>query len=219
MSPFVRTPLLLLAVLVSSACSFGADAKAIPPPAIDSTGKSGGTQTAVLAGGCFWCTEVVFEQLAGVKDVVSGYAGGAKEQANYKVVSAGKTEHAEAIRIAYDPAKITYGQLLHVFFSAAHDPTQLNRQGPDWGKQYRSEIFYTSPEQKRIAEAYIQQLNSAGVFGQPVVTKLSELKGFYSAEDYHQDFVRNNPAHPYVVVNAVPKVKKLKTLFPELTRR
>ena len=192
----------------------------LPDPATDiSPATAKGTQTAVLAGGCFWCTEAVFESLIGVEKVVAGFAGGDAATAHYEVVSAGKTNHAESVQITFDPAKISYGTLLKVFFSVAHDPTQLNRQGPDYGHQYRSAIFYKNAEQKRVAEAYIKQLGEAGVFHKPIVTEVTELKGFYPAEEYHQHFVTRHPDHPYVVVNALPKLEKLKKQFPELVRK
>jgi peptide-methionine (S)-S-oxide reductase len=193
--------------------------KALPDPATDVEKGAGGKKTAVFAGGCFWCTEVVFEQLAGVDKVVSGYAGGTAETAHYKVVSAGKTDHAEVIEITYDPAKISYGQLLKVFFGAAHDPTQLNRQGPDWGRQYRSAIFYLDADQKRVSEAYIKQLEAAKIFGKPIVTEVVTLQKFYPAEGYHQDFVKRNPQHPYVVQNALPKVEKVRRDFSNLIKQ
>jgi peptide-methionine (S)-S-oxide reductase len=207
-----------LAVLLTFTAQ-GAD-KSLPDPAtgLEKTATSS-KKTAVFAGGCFWCTEVVFEELAGVDKVVSGYAGGTAQTAKYDVVSAGKTDHAEVIEITYDPSKISYGHLLKVFFAAAHDPTQLNRQGPDWGRQYRSAIFYVDPEQKRIAEAYIKQLQAAKVFGQPIVTEVVALEKFYSAEGYHQDFVKRNPTHRYVVVNAIPKVEKVRREFPDLLKK
>jgi peptide-methionine (S)-S-oxide reductase len=201
--------------LIVAASLFAADG--LPDPVLDAKNEKG-TQTAVFAGGCFWCTEVVFEQLKGVKDVLSGYAGGTKQTADYKLVSSGATQHAESIQVKYDPSKISYGQLLKVFFGAAHDPTQLNRQGPDHGAQYRSAIFYTNDEQKRVAEAYIQQLTAAKVFDKPIVTKVGPLPAFYPAEEYHQDFVQRNPSHGYVVVNALPKIKKVKQYFPELVK-
>jgi peptide-methionine (S)-S-oxide reductase len=192
----------------------------LPDPALDVNAASvKGSQTAVLAGGCFWCTEAVFEQLAGVHKVVAGFAGGDAASAHYEVVSAGKTNHTESIQITFDPAKISYGQLLKVFFSVAHDPTQLNRQGPDYGRQYRSAIFYKDAEQKRVAEAYLKQLEEAHVFHKPIVTEVVELKAFYPAEEYHQQFVRRHPDHPYVVVNALPKLDKLKKQFPELLKK
>ena len=191
-----------------------------PDPAIDAErGPAKSKQTAVLAGGCFWCTEVVFERVIGVDKVVSGYSGGDAASAQYKKVSEGRTEHAEVIQITYDPSRISYGQLLKIFFSVAHDPTQLNRQGPDYGKQYRSAIFYSNDEQKRIAEAYIQQLNQAHAVSGPIVTQVVALKAFYPAEAYHQDFVSNNPVHPYVMANALPKLDKLKKLYPTWVRK
>ncbi len=199
--------------LVRSATAAGP----FPDPAID-VQPSKEKQSAVFAGGCFWCTEAVFELIKGVDKVVSGYAGGDRKSAHYEIVSSGKTDHAESIQITFDPAQISYGQLLKIFFSVAHDPTQLNRQGPDRGRQYRSAIFYVSPEQKRVAEAYIQQLEQAHVFGKPIVTQVTELKGFYPAEAYHQDFVKRNPSHPYVVANAVPKIQKTKKEFSGLLK-
>lgn len=191
---------------------------AFPNPAID-VPATAGKKTAVFAGGCFWCTEAVFEQLDGVEKVISGYAGGDAATAKYEIVGSGRTKHAEAIEITYDPAKITYGKLLKVFFAAAHDPTQLNRQGPDWGPQYRSAVFYATPEEKKAVEAYIQQLTEAKVFSKPIVTEVAPLTKFYPAEDYHQDFVKRNPYHPYVVANSVPKVAKTKKEFPELVKK
>jgi len=166
-------------------------------------------RVAVFAGGCFWCTEAVFEQLPGVSDVVSGYAGGTRETANYKAVSSGTTDHAEAIRITYDPRKVTYGQLLYLFF-LTHDPTTKDRQGPDIGRQYRSAIFFANEEEKRVAAAYIRQLDEAKAFSRPIVTTLEPLTDFFPAEDYHQDFARTNPGHPYIQRWALPKVEKAK---------
>ncbi|MEJ7608557.1 MAG: peptide-methionine (S)-S-oxide reductase MsrA [Bryobacteraceae bacterium] len=185
----------------------------LPDPAIDLP-ASAGSQTAVFAGGCFWCTEAVFEQLHGVTKVISGYAGGSAESAHYSLVSGGGTNHAESIEITYDPSKISYGRLLQAFFSVAHDPTQLNRQGPDRGYQYRSVIYYTSEEQRRTAEAYVQQLRQAKSFSEPIVTKIEQLPVFYPGEENHQDYVKKNPYDPYVIVNAAPKLKKLKETFP-----
>ena len=191
-----------------------------PDPASDlPRAAAKGKETAVFAGGCFWCTEAVFEQLAGVQKVVSGYSGGDKAGAHYETVSAGRTEHAESIEITYDPSRITFGQLLKVFFSVAHDPTQLNRQGPDYGRQYRSAVFYANADQKRVVEAYIEQIDKAHVFGARIVTQVRALQAFYPAEDYHQDFVKNNPMHGYVVQNALPKLQKLKKLYPELLKK
>jgi len=190
----------------------------LPEPTVDIPAATG-AQTAVFAGGCFWCTEAVFEKLIGIEKVVSGFAGGDAATAHYEMVSSGRTNHAESIQITFDPAKITYGQLLRVFFGVAHDPTQLNRQGPDFGKQYRSAIFYKDAEQKRVAEAYIQQLEEAKVFHKPIVTEVTQLKGFYPAEEYHQHYVQRHPNNPYVVVNSLPKLEKLKKQFPELLKK
>jgi peptide-methionine (S)-S-oxide reductase len=175
-------------------------------------------QTAVLAGGCFWGVEAVFEQLNGVLDVVSGYAGGSHLTAHYSVVGSGVTGHAESVQITYDPVKISYGQLLKVFFAVAHDPTELNRQGPDEGTQYRSSIFFANDEQKAVAEAYVRQLNEGHVFKRPVVTTVVPLKGFYPAEDYHQNFLARNPDYPYIVANDLPKLRALNAEFPELLK-
>ena len=187
-----------------------------PDPAVDSDRSAKGKQTAVFAGGCFWCTEAVFERLAGVDKVVSGFSGGDAASAHYEIVSAGKTNHAESIEITYDPAKITYGTLLKVFFSVAHDPTQLNRQGPDYGRQYRTAIFYKDAEQKKIAEAYIKQLDEAQLFKKPIVTEVVALTRFYPAEAYHQDYATRHPDQPYIVFNDAPKVVHLRQQFPEL---
>jgi len=191
-----------------------------PDPAVDIPAASvKGKQTAVLAGGCFWCTEVVFEHIAGVTDVVSGYSGGDAATANYQAVSEGRTRHAEAVKVTYDPAKISYGQLLKFFFNIAHDPTQLNRQGPDHGPQYRSAIFVANAAQRRVAEAYIAQLNKAGVFPSPIVTEVNDLKGFYEAEEHHQNFCRRNPKNRYVQINADPKVEKIKKQYPGMVKK
>ncbi|MCB1021743.1 MAG: peptide-methionine (S)-S-oxide reductase MsrA [Acidobacteria bacterium] len=193
-------------------------AATFPDPALDEK-PTPGKKTAVLAGGCFWCTEAVFEIMDGVDDVISGYSGGTKEDAKYDIVSTGRTGHAEAILITYDPAVVTYGQLLKIFFSVAHDPTQLNRQGYDVGTQYRSAIFYADDEQKRIAEAYIKQLDDAGVLSKPIVTQVAPLDKFYTAEGYHQDYARGNRANPYIVNVSDPKVAKLKKLYPGCVRK
>ena len=190
----------------------------VPPPAQDVQRVAGTEQTAVFAGGCFWGVEAVFERVAGVKDVVSGFAGGTRATAQYERVSAGTTGHAEAVRIVYDPSAISFGQLLTIFFAVAHDPTELNRQGPDEGPQYRSSVFYDGAEQKAIVEAYITQLNAARVFARPIVTTVEKFEGFYPAEPYHQDFVRRLPHHPYVVVNDLPKIRHLEATFPELLK-
>ena len=190
------------------------DAVVIPAPAVD-VEASTATQTAVIAGGCFWGVQGVFQHTAGVLNAVSGYAGGDKSTANYNAVSGGDTGHAEAVEIRYDPKQISYGKILQIFFSVAHDPTQLDRQGPDSGTQYRSEIFTTSDEQKKIAEAYIAQLNAAKVYPKPIVTKMSPLKAFYTAEAYHQDYLTLHPNQPYIAINDLPKVENLKKLFAQ----
>jgi peptide-methionine (S)-S-oxide reductase len=190
-----------------------------PDPAIDAKSVPATKQTAVLAGGCFWCTEAVFVQIEGVEKVVSGYSGGDRATANYEAVCGGRTGHAEAIQITYDPGKISYGQLLKIFFSVAHDPTQLNRQGHDHGTQYRSAIFYSDAEQKQIAEAYIKQLDQAKVFGSPIVTVVGPLEAFYPAEEYHQNYCSRNPHNPYVASVAEPKVEKTKEQYPELLKK
>jgi peptide-methionine (S)-S-oxide reductase len=195
------------------------DPEEFPDPAVDIPASSGGEQVAVLAGGCFWCTEAVFEQLDGVLGVRSGYAGGTAETADYQTVCSGTTNHAEAIEVRFDPSRISYGQILKLFFSVAHDPTQLNRQGADMGRQYRSAIFYADDQQKRVAEAYIKQLNPAGVFGGPIVTTLEPLETFYEAEPYHQRYAARNPSQPYIAVVAAPKVKKLREHFPNRLKR
>jgi len=191
----------------------------IPAPATDAqlASPNAGPQQAVFAGGCFWCTEGVFEQIEGVSEVVSGYAGGKADNADYRKVASGRTDHAECIRITYDPSKVTYGKLLHVFF-ATHDPTQLNRQGPDVGRQYRSTVFYADDEQKQLAEQYMRQLEDANAFSDPIVTTLEPLEGFYEAEDYHQDFVDKNPGQPYVQMYALPKIEKVRKQFPGAVR-
>jgi len=189
-----------------------------PDPAIDSTDASWGKQTAVLAGGCFWCTEAVFQQIEGVEKVVSGYSGGEARTANYEAVCTGRTGHAEAIQITFDPKKVSYGQLLKIFFSVAHDPTQLNRQGNDVGTQYRSAIFYSDPEQKRVAEAYIRQLDEAKIFRAPIATQVAPLEAFYPAEGYHQNYCNLNPHNPYVAAVAEPKVEKTRKLYSEMVK-
>jgi peptide-methionine (S)-S-oxide reductase len=188
----------------------------LPPPDIDADkSASRGPETAVLAGGCFWGVQGVFQHTKGVKQVVAGYAGGEKEKARYEQVGTGQTGHAESVQITFDPREISYGEILRIYFSVAHDPTQLNRQGPDIGSQYRSAIFYADASQQRIAEAYIAQLEHARVFARPVVTRVDPLKGFYPAEAYHQDFLIRHPDHPYIFVNDLPKIANLKRLFPQ----
>jgi peptide-methionine (S)-S-oxide reductase len=209
-----------MTLIAGGESSSGGTASAFPDPIRDLPAPADGSpQIAVLAGGCFWCTEAVFEQVEGVLDVVAGYAGGDARTARYDLVSTGTTGHAEAVRITYDPRKISYGQLLKIFFAVAHDPTQLNRQGPDVGPQYRSAIFYASEEQRRVAEEYIRQLDQARVFPKPIVTRLEPLKGFYPAEEYHQDFARRNPSNPYILSQSAPKVRKLEKTFPACVRR
>ena len=190
-----------------------------PDPAVDTPLASGGRQAAVFAGGCFWCVEAVFNELVGVESVRSGYAGGTAETANYKAVCSGRTDHAEVIEVIYDPARISYGQLLKIHFSIAHDPTQLNRQGNDAGRQYRSAIFYANEEQRHIAEAYVRQLNEAGVFSGPIVTTLEPLKEFFVAEDYHQNYAALNPGQPYIQYVSQPKVEKLRTYFRDRLKK
>ncbi len=189
-----------------------------PDPASDITVRDR-TQTAVLAGGCFWCTEAVFKPLEGVLDVTSGYAGGSEATADYQAVCSGTTEHAEVIQIRFDPSRISFGQLLKVFFSVAHDPTQVNRQGNDRGRQYRSAIFYVDEDQRSVAEAYIKQLNDAKIFPAPIATTLEPLDKFYQAELYHQNYVERNPNQPYVAAVAVPKVHKLEKVYAEKLKK
>jgi peptide-methionine (S)-S-oxide reductase len=194
-------------------------AKDLPAPIRDSMiATANGEQTAVFAGGCFWGMEAVFEHLKGVSEVVSGFSGGSAATAEYERVSAGQTDHAEGVKITYDPSQISYGKLLQVYFAVAHDPTQLNRQGPDWGRQYRSAIFFANDEQRTIATAYIKQLGQARVFQQPIVTQLEPLNAFYAAGESHQNFIARNPSHPYVVLHDLPKVQQLKKQFPDLYR-
>ena len=186
----------------------------VPAPVVDSPKQQGNLQTAVLSGGCFWGVQGVYEHVKGVERVVSGYTGGDKSTARYETVTTGNTGHAESVQITFDPAKISYGELLQIFFSVVHDPTQLNRQGPDTGTQYRSQIAYTDDTQRNIATAYIAQLNEAGVFHRPIVTRVEHLKGFYAAEGYHQDYLANNPSSPYIAFNDLPKIENLKRVFP-----
>ena len=188
-----------------------------PAPAVDAPlATATSQQTAIFAGGCFWGVQAVFEHLKGVFSVTSGYSGGYVKSPSYESVSMGVTGHAETVSIAYDPSQLTYGHLLMVFFSVAHDPTQWNRQGPDTGSQYRSAIFYTSAEQQRIARAYITQLDAAKVYSRPIVTKVEPFQAFYPADSYHQDFLKHNPDNPYIVYNDLPKLENLKKDFPSL---
>jgi peptide-methionine (S)-S-oxide reductase len=190
----------------------------IPGPALDNPQAPGPLQTAVLAGGCFWGTQGVFEHVKGVRRVLAGYSGGAASTARYETVSSGSTGHAESIQVTFDPAEVSYGEILRVFFAVAHDPTELNRQGPDEGTQYRSSIFYADATQQKIATAYIEQLQQAHLFKRPVVTRVDPLKGFYPAEGYHQDYLVHNPHQPYIVYNDLPKIENLKRVFPEIYR-
>jgi peptide-methionine (S)-S-oxide reductase len=190
----------------------------IPPPAQDEKVGATHNETAVFAGGCFWGVQGVFEHVRGVKQVASGYTGGAAGTAQYETVSEGDTGHAESVQITYDPTQITYGRLLQIFFSVAHDPTELNYQGPDHGTQYRSAIFPANPEQRVVAQSYIAQLGKAHVFSGPIVTRVEDFKGFYPAENYHQNFLALHPDYPYIAINDLPKVSELKRMFPDLYR-
>lgn len=206
----------LLAGLVGAPAPAAAaeSAVVIPAPALDDAKRAGPLQTAVLAGGCFWGVQGVYEHVHGVRKVLSGYSGGDKATADYEAVSRGGTGHAESVEIRFDPKQISYGEILRIYFSVVHDPTQLDRQGPDSGTQYRSSIFYASESQRKIAQAYIAQLERAKVFGRPIVTRVDPLRGFYAAEDYHQDFLQRNPDHPYIVINDLPKIENLRRVFP-----
>ena len=206
-----------LPLIVLSACTPSDAATPLPNAVVDTPlATAKGTDTAVLAGGCFWGVQAVFEHVKGVTRVISGYSGGAKETARYYKVSSGSTGHAESVQITYDPSQITYGQLLKVYFSVAHDPTELNRQGPDVGTQYRSAIFYSNDEQKRVASAYIAQIEAAKALSRPIVTQAVPLKAFYPAEAYHQDYVVHHPYEPYIVINDLPKPANLQRQFPNL---
>ncbi len=219
MTSATRCALILFASLVgATACNAKANpAAAVPEPVLDAPRASAPSQqTAVISGGCFWGVQAVFQHVKGVISATSGYSGGSAKTAEYEVVSTGETGHAESVQIVYDPSQITYGELLRVFFSVAHDPTQLNRQGPDEGTQYRSSIFYSNDEQKRIAEAYIAQLDKAKVFPRPIVTKVVPLHGFYPAEAYHQNYATLHPNQPYILFNDAPKVEHLRQEFPTL---
>lgn len=197
-----------------SAFSFGAeDAVIIPPPILDETTQAH-SETAVFAGGCFWGVQGVFQHVKGVTKAVSGYAGGAANTAQYERVSEGDTGHAESVEVTFDPREVSYGTLLQIYFSVAHNPTELNRQGPDSGTQYRSALFPGNSEQQRIAQAYIAQLDAAHSFNKPIVTKLETYNGFYPAEEEHQDFLTEHPTYPYIVINDLPKVAQLKQLYP-----
>ena len=193
-------------------------AGALPPPALDLPPSDSGPQTAIFAGGCFWGVQGVFQHVKGVTQAVSGYAGGTVADPGYERVSSGRTGHAEAVRVTFDPAEVSYGRLLQIFFSVALDPTQVNRQGPDWGTQYRSELFVGSEQQDKVARAYLAQLSATHVFAKPIATRIDAAGPFYPAEGYHQDYLTNHPDNPYVAVNDIPKVRSLERLFPESWR-
>ena len=222
MSRFAVRALVVIAAgasLVTVARRPSADAAVrVPAPDVASAAPSAALQTVVLAGGCFWGVEAVYEHIKGVSDAVSGYAGGTKATADYEMVSAGTTGHAEVVRVTFDPAQVSFEKLLQVFFSVVHDPTQLNRQGPDVGPQYRSAIFFANAEQERVARAYIDQLTKEKVFKKPIVTQLAKLEAFYPAEEYHQDFAERYPTYPYIVFHDKPKVDRLRAEFPDLYR-
>ena len=214
-----RTLLALATVGVIGTCSAFSlsgteEAVVIPSPALDETTQAQ-SETAVFAGGCFWGVQGVFQHVKGVKNAVSGYAGGAADTAQYERVSNGNTGHAESVEVTFDPSQVSYGTLLQIYFSVAHNPTELNRQGPDTGTQYRSAIFTKSAEQQRVAQAYIAQLDAAHSFDKPIVTKLETFNGFYPAEEEHQDFLTEHPTYPYIVINDLPKVAQLKQLYPD----
>jgi methionine-S-sulfoxide reductase len=213
---FMRKTLLASLLILAGCAGAGEQAVKVPLPALDPPASTQGLKTAVVAGGCFWGVQGVYQHLKGVKNVLSGYAGGASNTAEYERVSGGDTGHAESVQIVYDPAQVSYGQILQVFFSVAHDPTQLNRQGPDVGTQYRSAIFYADDAQKQVAEAYIAQLDGAKVFPRRIVTRVDPLEGFYAAEAYHQDYLLNHPGQPYIVINDLPKVRNFERVLPQL---
>jgi peptide-methionine (S)-S-oxide reductase len=211
----IKTSIVATAVLALAVGSARADAAghALPPPTVDEA-PSTGPQTAVFSGGCFWGVQGVFEHVKGVTRAVSGYAGGHVANPNYEQVSSGSTGHAESVKVTFDPAKVSYGTLLRIFFSVALDPTQKDRQGPDWGTQYRSELFVNNAEQQRVAKAYIAQLDAAHAFGKPIVTRIDQAGPFYPAEAYHQDYLDLHPDQPYIAINDIPKVEALQALFP-----
>ena len=206
-----------LALFALPACADQAP-KSIPAPLVDEAHTGATSETAVLAGGCFWGQQGVFEHVKGVQQVVAGYSGGAAVTAHYEIVGTETTGHAESVQIEFDPSQVTYGQILRVYFSVAHDPTELNRQGPDEGTSYRSNIFYASAEQQKIAQAYVAQLSKAHVFADPIVTRVDRLAGFYPAEGYHQDYLIHNPDSGYIQINDLPKIANLKRIYPELYR-
>ena len=215
---FVVLAIVALAASLRDGASQAENARAVPMPAVDEPAGTRSSEIAVLAGGCFWGVQAVYQRVKGVTSAVSGYAGGEHSTAEYERVSRGGTSHAESVQITFDPRVITYGRILQVFFSVVHDPTQLNRQGPDVGTQYRSAIFPMNPEQGNVAKAFIAQLNQARTFDVAIVTKIEPGRSFYRAEAYHQDFLERNPTHPYIVINDLPKIDNLKRMFPDLYR-
>jgi len=220
-SPRQLVPALIVGTVLAlgGAAAAAETAVVIPAPSVDAAASAGTrTQTVVLAGGCFWGVQAVFQHTKGVTSAVSGYAGGDKQTAHYEMVGSGRTGHAESVAVTFDPQQVSLGKILQIYFSVAHNPTELNRQGPDSGTQYRSAIFYADDEQKRVAVAYIAELDKTHVFRSPIVTKLEPLHGFYPAEDYHQDFAVLHPSYPYIVVNDAPKVENLKHLFADSYR-
>jgi len=211
--------LVLLCLAGSLACNASNSAVALPDPAVDAPlAKAHGSESVVLAGGCFWGIQAVYQHVKGVTSAVSGYSGGSAETAEYETVSSGSTGHAESVKVTFDPAQISLGQILRIFFSVAHNPTELNRQGPDTGTQYRSVVFYAGEDQKRITQAYIEQLNRAKVFSRPIVTEVAALSAYYPAEAYNQDYATRHPNQPYIAINDLPKVEHLKQMFPVLYR-
>lgn len=221
MARFFRPVLWMFVAYVSLLGAIGSNtaiaANALPDPKVDeSPAPARGQETVVLAGGCFWGIQAVFEHVKGVTKATAGYSGGNMKSPSYEEVSSGETGHAESVEVVYDPSKITFGQLLKVFFSVAHDPTELNRQGPDEGTQYRSAIFYETADQRRIAQAYVDQLTAARAFSEPIVTQITAYKAFYRAEEYHQDYLIQHPDNPYIMINDLPKVANLRKQFPDL---
>ena len=215
----MKKSLVLLAMLLAVGCGASADTvnKQIPVPVVDTPASAAANhEVAVLAGGCFWGLQGMFEHVKGVTKVVAGYSGGDASTAHYEMVGTETTGHAESVEITFDPKQVSYGQILRLYFSVAHDPTQLDRQGPDRGPSYRSEIFYASPAQEKVARAYVDQLTKAKVFSSPIVTKIEPLEAFYAAEDYHQDYLIHHPSQPYIVFNDLPKIDALKRVYPDL---
>ncbi len=216
-TPILTVLLAVLALFLWTRHNYASAATVIPDPAVDETlASQKGQETVVVSGGCFWGVQAVFQHVKGVTSATSGYSGGTVKNPNYEQVSSGETGHAESVQIVYDPSKITLGQLLKVFFSVAHDPTELNRQGPDTGTQYRSIIFFSNTDQQRIAQSYVDQLNQSKVFASPIVTQIVPLKDFYRAEDYHQNYATEHPDNPYIAMFDLPKLKNLQQQFPGL---